>query len=84
MKPVYAHYHREARFLSKPLLSAMSGLGLMVLSAKHSRGISNSLSTYRWSRGRALSYHAVAPGSIPGVGRDFGLPVDPADIVMNG
>ena len=31
-----------------------------------------------------MSYHAVAPGSIPGVGKDFGLPVDPADILMNG
>ena len=30
----------------------------------------------RWSRGRALSYHVISPGLIPGVGRDFGLPVD--------
>ena len=25
----------------------------------------------RWSRGRALSYHGIAPGLIPSVGRDF-------------
>ena len=33
----------------------------------------------RWSRDRASSYNGIAPGSIPGVGRTFGLPVDPAD-----
>ena len=30
-----------------------------------------------------LSYHRITPGSIPGVGMNFGLPVDQADIVMN-
>ena len=30
------------------------------------------------------SYHGIAPGSIPGDGRNFGLAIDPADIVMNG
>ena len=29
-------------------------------------------------------YHGIAPGLIPGNGRNFGLPIDPADIVMNG
>jgi len=38
----------------------------------------------RWSRGKALSYHGIAQGSIPNAGRNVGLPVDPADIVMNG
>ena len=38
----------------------------------------------RWSPDRALSYHIISPGSILGDDRNFGLPVDPADIVMNG
>ena len=29
------------------------------------------------------SYHQIDTGSIPDVGRNFGLPVDPADIEMN-
>ena len=28
-------------------------------------------------------YYRIAPGSIPGDDRNVGLPVDPADIVMN-
>ena len=38
----------------------------------------------RWSRGNASSYHGIAPGSIPGVGRIFDLPVVQADIAMDG
>ena len=42
------------------------------------------LTNARWFCGRAQSYNGIAPGLIPGVSRNFGLPVDPADIEMNG
>ena len=32
---------------------------------------------------RVSSYHGIAPGSIPGDGKNVGLPINPADIVMN-
>ena len=32
----------------------------------------------------ASSYHGIAPGSILGDVKNVGLPVDPADMVMNG
>ena len=35
------------------------------------------------SRGKALSYHGIAPGWILGDGRNVDPPVDPADIVKH-